>query len=627
MPLDPVLISIREFLWEIVLVGLLSVLAGGIGVWLMVRSAVRPLWKVRASAEALAAGGNPEAIDVQLADEIGALARTFNRMAERVRAANEALLERAEQLERRNHELRQSELRYRQLVDQSPEAIIVHRGASIIFANSVAAQLLGAQDADALRGLPILERVDPEDRDRAAERIAAIAETKIPSPPGELRMRRVDGGVVHVEVTGTAIEFDGAPAVQTWARDITSRLSLEAQLRQSQKMEAVGRLAGGVAHDFNNLLSVIRTYAELTIASMAPDDPNRPGLEDIRHAATSAAQLTKQMLAFSRKQVLNPQVLDLNEAIAAMTGMLHRTLGDHIDVQTSLRSDLAPVWADASQLEQILVNLAVNARDAMPQGGTIRIETANASLDVGYASTRGEPIPANDYVMLAVSDTGTGMTEDVKANIFEPFFTTKESHGTGLGLATVYGIVKQSGGYIWVYSEPGQGTSFKLFFPQHRGSEEVAPVPEERPAATPRDARVLLVEDDAMVRTAVRRILERSAFAIVEAASGVEGAEIFAQHDGAFDLVITDMMMPGMTGAELIRQLRERNPGLRAIIMSGYSEETTAREWRLPPNTSFVEKPISPRVFLQVIDEVLGAQTEAEAWSQPPSLAFRPGRA
>jgi signal transduction histidine kinase len=426
-------------------------------------------------------------------------------------------------------------------------------------------------------------------------------------------MRRLDGSLVSVEVTGTAIEFDGGPAVQTWARDVTSRLSLEAQLRQSQKMEAMGRLAGGVAHDFNNLLSVIRTYAELTIASMEPDDPNRPGLEDIRHAATSAAQLTKQMLAFSRKQVLNPQVLDLNEAIAAMTGMLHRTLGDHVDVQTSLRSDLAPVWADASQLEQILVNLAVNARDAMPQGGTIRIETANVSLDVGYASTRGEPIPANDYVMLAVTDTGSGMTPEVKANIFEPFFTTKDSQGTGLGLATVYGIVKQSGGHIWVYSEPGKGTSFKLFFPQHLGSEAAAAVPDERTAATPRHARVLLVEDDAMVRTAVRRILERSAFGIVEAESGVQALEVFTRHDGKFDLVITDMMMPGMTGTELIRRLGERSPDLRAIIMSGYSEETTAREWRLPPNASFIEKPISPRALLRVIDEVLGAQPEVGA--------------
>jgi CheY-like chemotaxis protein len=372
-------------------------------------------------------------------------------------------------------------------------------------------------------------------------------------------------------------------------------------------MDAVGRLAGGIAHDFNNLLTVINTYAELTLARLPEGDPTRADLEDIRHAGQSAAKLTRQMLAFSRKQVLAPRVLDINEAITGLAGMLARVLGDHVDVVTDLRKNLGPIFADAGQLEQVLMNLAVNARDAMPKGGTLKIETAEVELGEGYEAHRRQ-IPPGRYIMLGVSDTGVGMSAHVREHLFEPFFTTKQpGQGTGLGLATVYGIVKQSGGYIWVYSEPGQGSSFKIYFPRYTGSDEALPnATGEFPIPHREAATLLLVEDDTMVRAAVRRILERSPHTILEAESGPVAIELFRTRQGRIDLVITDMVMPNMTGAELVHELREWNADLRAIIMSGYSEETTTRDWKLPPNSVFLEKPISPSRLLRAVSDALG---------------------
>ena len=420
-------------------------------------------------------------------------------------------------------------------------------------------------------------------------------------------MRKLDGTTFTAEVSGTPIVFDGEPCIQTLARDVSERKLLEAQFHQAQKMEAVGRLAGGVAHDFNNLLTIINTYSELTLARTSSADPARADIECIRTAGVSAAKLTRQMLAFSRKQVLTPRVLDINEAITGLTGMLSRVLGDHVHVVTELRHGLAPIFADAGQLEQVLMNLAVNAHDAMPNGGTLTIETAEVKLGEGTHDYR-RPIPPGRYVMLGVSDTGTGMTAHVREHLFEPFFTTKQpGRGTGLGLATVYGIVKQSDGYIWVYSEPGRGSTFKIYFPRYSGESDDMPTATDEFSIPAREAaNILVVEDDAMVRGAVRRILDHSPHHVSEAASGPEAVETFRRCEGRVDLVITDMVMPSMTGAELVRELRKWNPLLRAIIMSGYSEEATTRDWRLPANCAFIEKPISPSRFLRVVSEALG---------------------
>jgi two-component system, cell cycle sensor histidine kinase and response regulator CckA len=606
-PIDATLAPAQRFLTEMIALAIVFAFAGGIVVWIILRRALAPLEEVRQAAEALILGRASRTVVVQTADEIGSLAQSFNTMAERVRASSQEIVSRAEALERSNEELRESERRYRQLVDQSPDAIIVHRDGRIIFANSVASQLVGSGNPGDLLESPILDLVHPTSREEAGRRIRRVQQTQMPSPLTELRLQRPDGTPIVVEVSGTAVTFDGMPAVQTLARDISERHLLEEQLRQSQKMEAVGRLAGGIAHDFNNLLTIINTYAELTLSAMDADHPSRADIEDIRHAGLSAAQLTRQMLAFSRKQVLAPRVLDLNDAIETMTGMLKRVIGDHVEVVTNLRPCLGAIWADAGQLEQVVVNLAVNARDAMPGGGLLRIETDAATLDFGYASHHGHAIPAGDYVVLAVSDTGTGMTEDVRQHIFEPFFTTKQTgQGTGLGLAMVYGIVKQSDGYIWVYSEPGRGTSFKLYFPRYLGDDANArDTTNEYPLPVSAHAEILLVEDDPRVRAAVRRVLDRSPYVVTEAGSAPEAIDIFAARGGRFNLVITDMMMPSMTGDALIHELRTRNADLRAIIMSGYSEEATAREWRLPPNAAFLEKPISPATLLRCVDEVL----------------------
>ncbi|MDB4875611.1 MAG: sensor protein [Gemmatimonadetes bacterium] len=606
-PLEASMVTARRFLLDIVAIGLVFVLIGGIAAWIIVRRVLRPLQDVERAAEELALGELTRPVAIRTNDEIGSLASSFNTMAERVRSAGEELLRRAHTLEQRNQELRESELRYRQLVDQSPDAIVVHRGGRIVFANAVTASLLGAANSADLVGRSLLDLVHSADREEVKRRIATILKSRKRSPLTEIRLLTLDRREVIVEVSGTAVVFDGEPAVQTFARDVTQRKLLEDQFRQSQKMEAVGRLAGGIAHDFNNLLTVITMYTEVTLAGMGQHDPKRADMEGIRHAATSAGHLTRQMLAFSRKQVLAPRKLDVNEAIVGVTRMLDRVLGEDVEIVTQLRPEIGPIWADGGQLEQVLVNLAVNARDAMPDGGTVRIETSEVTLARGSASPRAV-VPAGSYVLLVVADTGAGMTDETKASIFEPFFTTKQpGHGTGLGLSTVYGIVKQSGGYIWVSSELGRGTRFELYFPRYGGSEAAVGEPASESAlASVCDASILLVEDDAMVRLALQRILQSVGYSVMEAASAPEAIALFAANDGKFDLVITDMMMPVMTGAELVRDLRTRHPALRTIIMSGYSEEVTSREWRLPPNSVFLEKPIASGNLLRCVGDVLG---------------------
>jgi len=601
----------RGYVAGIVAGGVLFVFVGALGAWLIVRGVTRRLDEVRHAAEALAVGDTPARVPDDRGDEIGSLAKSFNMMAEHVRSANQQLLERAVVLERRNQEVRDSEARYRQLVDQSPDAVLVHRDGTVVFANKASALMLGASSADALIGTAIFDLVDQQHADEARRRIGAIKTAQRTSRLTELPLRKLDGTTFTAEVSGTPIVFDREPCIQTLARDVSERKLLEAQFHQSQKMEAVGRLAGGVAHDFNNLLTIINTYSELTLARMSSDDPSRADIECIRAAGISAAKLTRQMLAFSRKQVLTPRVVDINEAITGLAGMLSRVLGDHVHVVTELRHGLAPVFADAGQLEQVLMNLAVNAHDAMPDGGTLTIETAEVELGEGTEDYR-RSIPPGRYVMLGVSDTGTGMTAHVKEHLFEPFFTTKQpGRGTGLGLATVYGMVKQSDGYIWVYSEPGRGSTFKIYLPRYSGDSDDMPTATDEFSVPSREAaNILVVEDDAMVRGAVCRILDRSPHHVSEAASGHEALEIFRRCEGRVDLVITDMVMPSMTGAELVRELRKWNPLLRAIIMSGYSEEATTRDWRLPANCAFVEKPISPPRFLRAVSEALGAVRE-----------------
>jgi two-component system, cell cycle sensor histidine kinase and response regulator CckA len=386
--------------------------------------------------------------------------------------------------------------------------------------------------------------------------------------------------------------------------DVTERRTLEEQYQQAQKMEAIGRLAGGVAHDFNNLLTAILGYCELLLADLDRDDPRQADIAEIQKAGASAAGLTRQLLAFSRKEIIEPTLLDLNMVVADMRAMLERLIGEDVKVVLGRRPEPARVRADRGQAEQIVMNLAVNARDAMPRGGTLTIETANVELDEHYAKTHLSVKPG-PYVVLTMTDTGTGMTPQVQARLFEPFFTTKEvGKGTGLGLATVHGIVTRSGGSVNAYSEVGRGTAFKVYFPRADAAEMVveAPPPVARPRAGAQT--VLVVEDAEGLRELARRLLQRQGYTVLVAANADEALRLFERH-ASIDVVLTDVVMPGASGPELTMRLVERRPALKVIYMSGYTEEAIAQHGVLNPGIAFLQKPFTSATLGRKIREVL----------------------
>ena len=386
--------------------------------------------------------------------------------------------------------------------------------------------------------------------------------------------------------------------------DISERKSLEAQFRQAQKMEAVGQLAGGVAHDFNNLLTAILGYSTFVIDTFGPQDRRRADMEEVLKAGQRAAVLTRQLLAFSRKQVLQPTSVDLNALVMGIRQMLGRLIGETVNLVPILAPDLGTVRADPGQLEQVLMNLVLNARDAMPSGGRLEVETANVELDQSFML--GVTIHPGSYVLLAVSDNGIGMNEATKQRLFEPFFTTKEhGKGTGLGLATVYGIVKQSGGYIWVYSEPGKGATFKIYLPRVSGDGKVldsAAVEEEMPAGT---ETVLLVEDEEAVRLLTRRILERAGYRVFDAANAEQAEALFERHGAVFSLLVTDVIMPGASGPRLFDRLARQRPDLKVLYVSGYTGDTIVHQGELAPGVEFLRKPFTADALNRRVREVL----------------------
>lgn len=510
--------------------------------------------------------------------------------------------------ERRQAEkaLQESEERYRQLVEVSPEAIVVHSEGKILFANRAGVEIHGAKNIEEIVGKSVLDFQAPEARARIKERLKKVYEEGAQVPPIEVQLRGLDGKVRDVESTVGRIIFDGKVAGMSVVRDITERKQLEAQLMQAQKMEAVGQLAGGVAHDFNNLLMLIGGYSELLLNQLREKDPLRANVEEIYKATERATSLTQQLLAFSRKQVMIPKVLDLNDVVADTERMLRRLIGEDIELVTELAQDLGRVRADPGQMDQVIMNLAVNSRDAMPQGGKLIIETANTELGKAY-SVQHQPVEPGSYVMLAVTDTGSGMSEETLARIFEPFYTTKEKgRGTGLGLSTVYGIVRQSGGYVWAYSELGIGTTFKIYLPR---LDEEMKTSEEQDRSKPEQARgtetVLLVEDDNSVRKLALEFLEVQGYKVLEARSGVEAVRIGEEYESSIHVLMTDVVMPGMSGKELSERLAVSRPEAQVLFMSGYIDDMIVHHGVLEEGATLLQKPFTMNTLAGKLREVL----------------------
>jgi two-component system, cell cycle sensor histidine kinase and response regulator CckA len=499
-------------------------------------------------------------------------------------------------------QLEESERRYRLLFESNPHPMWVFEVGSLRFleVNQSAVDHYGYSREEFL-GMTLRDIRPEEDVPellRDTERHTAARHTD-----GPWRHRKKDGTLIYVEITAHPFVFQGHDARFVLAHDITRRAQLEEQLRQSQKLEAVGRLAGGVAHDFNNMLTVISGYTDF-LSGISLAHAASEAVREIAEAARRAASLTQQLLAFSRRQVLQPQVLNLNTSVASMQKMLVRLLGEDIEVRTVLAPDLWNVSADPGQIDQILMNLAVNSRDAMESGGTLTIETANATLDDDYVATH-IGVEAGDYVRLTITDTGDGMDAATKARLFEPFFTTKDmGRGTGLGLSTVYGIVKQSHGNIWVYSEPGKGTTFALYLP--RVSSPAAPaIPmAESPQAQPMGQTVLVVEDDPTVCKLVSTMLTSSGYTVLSAQSADEAFRLCANAE-PIDLLLCDMVLPHADGPAIAQKVLTLRPGLPVLFMSGYTEHAALREEHIGRTTPFLQKPFTRQALTEKIQSLL----------------------
>jgi PAS domain S-box-containing protein len=528
---------------------------------------------------------------------------------ERLVIVNRDVTERKEAAE----SLRLSESGFRSMIEDAPYGIYRARTeGKLLRANPALQRMLGYEKLDELldASLPTDIFRNSSDFNGLKELLENANEFK----DVEVELKRRDGAPITVRCTGRKVkeEYENGPCFDVFAEDVTERRVLERQLRMAGKMEAVGRLSGGIAHDFNNLLGVIIGYSQVLRRKLASESGLLECAEEIEKAGQRAASLTRQLLAFSRQQILTPSILNLNNLVQDMAKMLPRLLGEDIAVSTSLSPDLGVVRADQSQIEQVIMNLAVNARDAMPDGGTLRIETRNVELDQAYAWQHAGAKPG-PCVMLAVIDTGTGIDPDTLAHIFEPFFTTKEvGKGTGLGLATVYGVVKQSGGYVWAESEPGQGASFQIFLPRvaEPATEATATTPLEE--AVGGSETILLVEDSEPLRKLTQSFLVSHGFRVLAAQDGEEAIQLETRHSGKIDLLLTDVVMPGMNGRALAERMLPGQPGMRVLYISGYTDSFVARHGVLEQGTELLHKPFTEDVLIKKVREVLDTKS-AEA--------------
>lgn len=515
-------------------------------------------------------------------------------------------------------QLTASEARLRTITEQLPELVVVlvDRAGLVTWVTSSAERVIGVP-RERLVGTEALDFVSGEHRSEVESAVTRLFATPGATYSLETEIIRPDGGRRWLEVSAmNGLEVPHFESVVVVYRDITERRRAQSelaatheQLRQAQKLEAIGSLAGGIAHDFNNLLTVILSCASLVLSELPRHDPSRADLEEIVGAAERAADLTRQLLSFSRQQVLAPLVVDPREVLIGLERMLARLLGEHIRLTLNLDPTPTRVFVDPTQLEQIIINLTVNSRDAMPEGGLLTIECGPAHLDEDYAAQHLEVRPGR-YVMIAVSDTGVGMSPEVMARIFEPFFTTKDvGRGTGLGLATVFGIVRQSGGHIWTYSERGVGTTFRIYLPETNRTTPTLGTSRPGPATLLGTETVLLVEDDSAVRQTMRTILARHGYKVLEAANGGEALLICEQHAGPIDLLVTDVIMPRMSGRQLASRLTTDRPGLKVLFVSGYTELAAQSQSLLSGDVHYLAKPVTPTSMALKVREILDTPT------------------
>ena len=543
-----------------------------------------------------------QAAQKALEKEKKSLERTVNQRTRQLNQLNKALQNELTERIQIQPALEESERKYRTLIEHSNDAIYVLQDNRFVLVNQQFTELLGLRPEDVLNR-DFWEFIAPESRPLIEERLKQQEASQPVAPVFEFAVLNKKQEPVLCEASVATITYEGRPAIQGILRDITERRRLEKQLQQAQKMEAIGRLAGGVAHDFNNLLTVIRVYAEMALNRLDPNHPVHEDITRIKKAEEKATRLTTQLLAFSRRQIRQPVVLNLNDLINDLTRMLRRIIGEDIELNSILDPNLWPVHADLGQMEQVVMNLVVNARDAMPQGGKLTLETLNVVLDEIYARLHAGVKPGH-YVMLAVSDTGIGMDEQTISQIFEPFFTTK-TEGTGLGLATVYGIVRQNEGHIWVYSEPGKGTTFKIYLP--RTTESLSPRDKDVPAGMSLEGNehILLVEDDEQVRQVTERLLREYGYRVTAVPSPAEALQAVRTGTIQPDLVVTDVVMPGMDGRDLARELAQIKPGTPVIFVSGYTENAIIHHGILDDGLIFLQKPFAPMDLLRLIRKTL----------------------
>ena len=585
----------RTDFWRAIWLGGIALLASIVLAWMQATRIIMPIRRVVRDAVLFAKGDLSHRSAVPASgDEIGILGRTLNTMAET--------------LEKREDALRRSEMRFRAIIENVNDMIVIlNIDGTRRYVSPAMTRILGHSREELLAGTA-QDMVHPDDWPTVRELIRDVQRAPGTAVSGQARYRHKDGSWRILDgALSNLTDVPGVEGIVVNLRDVTEHAAMESELRQAQKMESVGQLAGGVAHDFNNVLTVITGRIDFLLGAPNLDAEQETDLAEIRKAAERAAELTRQLLAFSRKQLLQPRVVDLNRTLDEVEPMLRRLIGEDIQIRIMPGDDLGSVTADPGQLQQILMNLALNARDAMPSGGVLTFRTANETLGNGAAQSSTELEPG-EYVMLQVSDTGTGMDPATQTRIFEPFFTTKgQGKGTGLGLSTVYGIVKQSGAAISVVSALGAGTTFSVYFPRTDGLALARSAEKDVDAPLSGTETILLVEDDAAVRDLVERVLKSRGYRVLAAQHGGDALQLAAGGDSDIDLVLTDIVMPAMSGRELVEALRSRRPEMRVLFMSGYTDDEIVRRGLHDTRMSFIQKPFTAQNLAMQVRKVLDA--------------------